>query len=185
MRVATTLLAATLLAAAAGAGTDNARLLEPETAKLDDGEGALLFVLQLPESWHHAVVRSDRMVITLLRLEDKARIRLDAPEKTKLVALPAGHYTIKELYNLDRSLDVQNVTKGKEQAFEVVAGKFNYAGAWTIKPRSNESMNRVDVDVKFEPSPLQEMAGRFQAFVAGHPISLSPAGKPAQALGAK
>ena len=183
MRAAPFVALAFALVTSANAGTESARLLEPD-ATLAEGEGAVLLVVRR-DITHSAVIRGEELVITLLRLEDKARFRLDGLDEPKLFALPAGHYTIKEAYLLDRTIDVQNVTKGKDQAFEVVAGKLNYAGSWTLAFRSTESTDKINVDVKFAPEPLQAMVARFDAFVATHPVSLSPAGKPAQPLGGK
>ena len=179
------ILAATLALCLAGtAAADKVTTLKglKKGAAIPAGQAALLIVLDqgTPGS---AVKRPKPVTMELVAVADGARFRVNDVAQADVVVAPPGKYFVKDLYTVDRSLELRSIHTAAE-AFELKAGVLNYAGSWKFSNNMTKNTGTVGLELDFAKAPLDEALRRHPGFVAAGMVWLAPFGQPSRALGA-
>lgn len=179
-----TLAVALALCVAGAAAADKVTTLKglKKGVALPVGQAALLIVLD-QGTQGSAVKRPKPVTMELVAVADGARYRVTDAAQPDVVVLPPGKYFMKEMYNVDRSLELRGIHSAAE-AFELRAGVLNYAGSWRFSNNMTKTTGTVGLALEFAKAPLDEALRRHPEFVAANKVYLAPFGQPNVPLGA-
>jgi hypothetical protein len=178
------LAAALVLCIAGTAAADKVTSLKglKKDAALPAGQAALLIVLD-QGTRNSAVKRPKPVTMEIVAVADGTRYRVTDAAQADVVVIPPGKYYMKDLYNVDRSLELRDIHSAAE-AFELKAGVLNYAGSWKFSNNMTKTTGTVGLELEFAKPPLDEALRRHPGFVAADMVWLAPFGQPSRALGA-